>query len=549
MNRTIIKTLFLLALLAFPIGKVIAGISVTPAFIRLSETYQNTTYNIPVTITNQSAKKSEHFLVNFEAPQKIINGIPAAKVLKWVKVKPSKVSLQPGESRKVLATVKVPKGYVGDYRIYLSFMQDPKKYELQLKRKKFQTKVGMMQLGKTSTRLPEFKTHIRALLKVNVPIVLRALKPGQKPKLRSRDISISKFSLSPSTLKTSAVTMTAKVKNKSRYDVIFKGGCTVLNKKGTKKLMRDTLEQGLLLQPKAIADVSCQFKSPLPRGRYQGQGEFTAQIKGSKKSFRVAKRNKLKVDKNLANQIAGKGSIGGDDKLITPLLLSDNIIQQELFNGKARKVTIEVTNPTSKKMSVKASFKLSNDARVKAVFKPKRLNLRSGESKRVVIDFKSKDKKKPIYGFVNFTSKQAKGAPPVSIPVVMVPDGMKQKQIATFSPITAELTSGGTQVLLKTKIVNGKSGKDALYLNVNVSASNIESGILATNKSGILSIDHSIPGKSVDVMANIDFNKLPDGVYKITFKGSSDEGGLSIGRDVNLVVNRDIANKISLINQ
>jgi hypothetical protein len=41
MNRTTIKALFLLALIAFPISKVIAGIAITPAFIRLSETIQD----------------------------------------------------------------------------------------------------------------------------------------------------------------------------------------------------------------------------------------------------------------------------------------------------------------------------------------------------------------------------------------------------------------------------------------------------------------------------------------------------------------------------
>ena len=174
-----VRATFLLLLVLFPISKVVAGIAITPAFIRLSETIQGKKYNIPVSVTNQSAKKTEHFLVRVEAPQAKINGLPAAKVLKWTKVKPSKLTLQPGESRKVMLTVKVPKGYTGDYRIYLSIMQDPKKYDLKLKQKKIKSQVGLMQLGKTSTRLPEFKTHVKALVKVNVPVVIRAIKSGQ----------------------------------------------------------------------------------------------------------------------------------------------------------------------------------------------------------------------------------------------------------------------------------------------------------------------------------------------------------------------------------
>jgi len=548
MNHKTIKALFLLSLLLIPISKVIAGIAITPAFIRLSETIQDKKYNIPVTVTNQSAKKTEYFLIGVEAPQKKINGLPASKVLKWIKVKPSKITLQPGEARKVMATVKVPKGYVGDYRIYLSFLQDPKKYELQIKQKKIKSQVGLMQLGKTSTRLPEFKTHIKALLKVNVPVVIRALKPGQKPKLRSKDIRISKLSVMPSTEKESAMKLISKVRNKSKFDVVLKGGCTVLNKKGTKKIMRSDLDQGLLLQPNTVANLECQFNSALPRGKYSAQGEFTAMIKGSRKSFKVAKRNKIKIDKNLAAQIAGRGTIGTGNNLITPLLLSTNMVQQEVFNGKVRKVIIEVTNPTSKKMSVRPKFKLTNQNRVKVVFKPKKFNLKAGDSKRISIDFKSKDKKSPIYGFLNFSSKQAKGAPPVSIPVILVPEGMKQKQKAKFEDIEALLTAGNTRVLFRTKVTNSKTSKEALYVNSTVSATNVESGILIHSAKGHLSENHLIPGTSSTASAEMDFDKLDDGVYKILFEASSDEGGLSIGKEINLVVNRDIAQKIKVVN-
>jgi uncharacterized cupredoxin-like copper-binding protein len=543
-----IKAIFLLSLLTIPIGKVVAGIAITPAFIRLSETIQDKTYNIPVTVTNQSPKKTEYFLVNVEAPQASINGLPASKVLKWLKVKPSKVTVQPGESRKVMLTVKVPKGYTGDYRIYLSIMQDPRKYDLQIKQKKIKSQVGLMQLGKTSTRLPEFKTHIKALVKVNVPVVIRALKPGQKPKLRSKDISISKLSVMPSNKKGSAMTLISKVKNRSRFDIVLRGGCTVLNKKGTKKLMRASLEQGQLLQPKVVAKIECNFNSPLPRGRYRAQGDFTAEIKNARqKLLKITKRNKIKIDKNLANQMAGTGTVGAGNNLVTPLLLSTNMVQQEVFNGKVRKVTIEVTNPTNKKMTVRTKFKLTNKNRVKAIIKPKKFRLSAGDSKRITIDFKSKNKKSPIYGFLEFSTSKAKGAPPVSIPVVLVPEGLKQKLTAKFSDIKAVLTAGGTRVLFNTEIHNSKSSKEALYLNSSVTATNLETGIMVHNTQGRLSTEHLLPGTSVSVTGEMDFAMLKDGVYKLLFKASSDEGGLSIGKEVNLVINRDIAKKVRVV--
>ena len=126
MNRTTIKALFLLALLAFPIGKVIAGLSITPAFIRLDKTMQGKKYIIPVSVTNQSPKKTEHFKVAVEGPQNSINGLPARQVISWTTVKPSKFSIQPGETRKIKMSVKVPKGYTGDYRVctFLNPMED-----------------------------------------------------------------------------------------------------------------------------------------------------------------------------------------------------------------------------------------------------------------------------------------------------------------------------------------------------------------------------------------------------------------------------------------
>jgi uncharacterized cupredoxin-like copper-binding protein len=547
MNRTTIKALFLLALIAFPISKVIAGISITPAFIRLSETLQGKTYNIPVQLTNQSAKKTEYFVTGVEAPNKIINGIPSSKIIKWVKIKPKKLTLQPGESRKILATVKIPKGVVGDYRIYLTFMQDPKKYELKIKKKKIQSQVGMMQLGKTSTRLPEFKTHIKALLKVNVPLVIRALKKGGKPTLRSKQISLSSFKVMPSSNREDAMDLVAQLKNKSNFDVVVKGGCTILNKKGTKKLMRSDLRQGLLVQPKTKTSIKCPFTSPLPRGRYQAQGEFFVTIKSSQIIKKITKRNKLKVDKALADIISGKGSLTSGSGLITPLLLSDNLIQQEVFNGKVRKIMIEVTNPTSKKMSIKTSFKLTNDVRVKTIFKPKRFKLKPGDSKRVSIEFKSKDKKKPIYGYVNFASKQAKGAPPASIPVVLIPEGLNESQKAVLSKPNAKLTAGGSRVSIQTNLVNSKTGKGALYVSGVITATNIESGITVADSKLSFSSDHSLPGTSVKIAGTIEFDKLPDGVYAIQLETSSDEGGLSVSKKFNLVVNRDIANKIKAV--
>ncbi|MCS5588578.1 MAG: hypothetical protein NZ824_01275 [Candidatus Thioglobus sp.] len=545
-NKTI-KAIFLLMLLLIPIGKVIAGISITPAFIRMDKAMQGKKYVIPVTVTNQSAKKTEYFKVFVDGPSKLINGVPASKVIRWTTVKPKNITIQPGESRKIKLTVQVPKGYIGDYRIYLSILQDPKKYNLNIKKRKIKSNVGIMQLGKTSTRLPEFKTHIKALVKVNVPVVIRAIKPGQKIKLKTRQISLGKLSASPSLSKAAAMTVTAKLKNKSRFDVLANGTCTILNKKGSKKLMQTDFDQKMIIQPKVTANIDCNFSSPLPRGSYRVQADIKAQVKGSRKQITITKRQKLKINKLLAQQISGRGTIGDDNQITTPLLLSPNMIQQEIFGGKIRKLVIEVVNPTVKKVSISSKFNLTNDNRVKAIIKPKKFKLAAGSSKRVSVEFKSKNKKSPIFGYLEFTTRDSKGASPASIPVILLPEGIKQKQQAKISNFKAVLTAGGSRIHFSANAVSGKKGKESLYLTSSISLTDVESGVLTFHENGSLSSEHLLPGNSVNFTGGVDFDKLDDGVYTVLLKISSEEGGLAISNKVNMVVNRDIAQKIKLV--
>ena len=67
------------------------------------------------------------------------------------------------------------------------------------------------------------------------------------------------------------------------------------------------------------------------------------------------------------------------------------------------------------------------------------------------------------------------------------------------------------------------------------------------NTKGHLSAEYLLPGTSVSVVGEMDFARLEDGVYKLLFQATSDEGGLSIGKEVNLVINRDIAQKIKVV--
>ena len=547
MNRTTIKALFLLALLAFPIGKVIAGLSITPAFIRLDKTMQGKKYIVPIKVTNQSPKKTEHFKVSVEAPLRMINGLPAKQVISWTTVKPSKFSIQPGETRTIKMSVKVPKGYAGDYRVYVAILQDPKKYNLKIKKRKIKNSVGIMQLGKTSTRIPEFKTHIKALVKINVPIVIRAVSPNDKMKLRPKQVKFGKFKITPADSKKHAMSAISVFKNKSKYDVVVAGSCSLLNKKGSKKLMQVNIDQKVIVQPKQQTPISCSFGSALPRGKYKIQGNYKVKIKDHGASVIINKRQKIKIDKQLAKQIAGRGSVDSQSVITTPLLLSQTMIQQEVVGGKARKVTLEIVNPTSKKMNITSKFRVTNNNRAKVIFKPRKFKLSAGASKRITIDFKSKDKKAPIYGWLEFSSKQAKGAPPATIPVILVPEGLKQKHNLAMGDVSVVLTSGETRVAIKTIATNRKNGKEALYLTSNTVITNIETGIIVDTIKGSVSNDNLLPGNKVVLSSAIDFDKLKDGVYQLLIGMTSEEDNTSISKKVNVVVNRDIAQKIKVV--
>jgi hypothetical protein len=549
MNRTTIKALFLLALLAFPIGKVIAGLSITPAFVRMDKTIQGKKYNIPITVTNQSAKQTEHFIVSVDSPHSKakINGLPAEKVISWTKFKPSKFTLQPGQTQTVMMSVKVPKGYVGDYRLYLAVSQDPKKYNLKFKKRKKRSAVGVMQLGKVSTRIPEFKTHIKALLKINIPIVIRAQKPGKKIRIKTKQVKLDRFKIVPSNNPRKAMTATSIFTNKTKYDVLLDGSCTILNKKGSKKLAEVKLSKKSLVQPKESAPISCDFNSALPRGKYQIQGNFRVSVKSSNASVKINKRQKIKIGKELADKMSNRGSSGLKDTINTPLLLSSTMIQQEIVNGKVRKETIEIVNPTSKKLSVISSFNLTNENRIKVIIKPRKFKLKAGASKRITIDFKSKDKKEPIFGWLEFRTKQTKGAVPVAIPVILVPESKKLKHKIKMGGIKATLSASNTRISFSTTASSSKKGKEALYLISKLTIEDVQAGALLLSKAANLSNENLLPGGKISVQASVDFDQLKDGVYKIMLSIESNESKVRKAQKVNIVVNRDIAQIVKVV--
>ncbi len=62
-----------------------------------------------------------------------------------------------------------------------------------------------------------------------------------------------------------------------------------------------------------------------------------------------------------------------------------------------------------------------------------------------------------------------------------------------------------------------------------------------------MSNDNLLPGNKVALTSAIDFDKLEDGVYQLLIGLVSEEGGANISKKVNIVINRDIAQKIKVV--
>lgn len=547
MSRLVIRSLLLLFFLS-PIAEVMADLSITPAFVRMDKAEQGVHYIIPIEVSNRSAKKTEYFKAAVETPREIINGTPAATIIGWTKVSPKSFTLQPGEKRKVKVSVKVPKGYVGDYRIYLAIMQDPRKYKLKLNKQKLKQSIGVMQFGKTSTRIPEFKTHVQALIKVNIPIVLRALKKDQKVKTNPKKIALGKFKVSASRDRRNAMTISIPVKNKHKFDVVVTGSCTILDIKGLKKLKVAGIKKRLNMQPKTQSTIECDFKSPLPKGKYQIRGSFLSSIKGVASAVKITPRQKIKINSKLAKQIADQGDGSGSDRPLTPIMLSPTIIEQEFVGGSVRQTIVELVNPTTQKLDVFAKFKSSNKKKVKTIIKPKKIKLEPGATKRVKVNFKIKNKKAPVFGWLSFEAKQTRGSIPAMIPVILIPEGVTLKQKLRLGKVKASLSSGNSWLNISISMKNSKKGAPALFLKAQFDLVEIKSG----NNSGqkfIPRLSNSIllPGDKIKLIGGLAFNRLPDGVYNLKMAVTSEEGGIDLTKTVRLVINRDIDNMVKVV--
>jgi hypothetical protein len=116
--------------------------------------------------------------------------------------------------------------------------------------------------------------------------------------------------------------------------------------------------------------------------------------------------------------------------------------------------------------------------------------------------------------------------------------------------VSAVLSAEDTWLGFSVRMKNSSKGKPALFLVSRFDFVDINAGgkKIATT-AGRYSNSTLLPGDQVKVTSGIDFNKLKDGVYKVTVSISSEEGGVELFKTVSIVVNRDIDQKVKVINQ
>ncbi len=548
MKNPIFKSLFLLALFILPLSQVWAGVSVTPAFVRIGKVVQQTEYIVPIEVTNTSAVKTEYFNVFVETRGTQVNGAPAATVLGWTEVTPSIITLESGEKAKINFKVTIPKGYVGDYRVFVAIMQDPSKYRSYVSKSKLSQSIGSMQFGKKSVKSAgEYKTSVNSFIKINVPIVLRAVTAEQVATINLKDVKYGQFKVIATDSQKGVMAITLPVSNMSKFDVSIGGSCAVFDAKSKRKLKVVGVNKGsITIQPKTSGKLECFFKSPLPEGSYQIRGDFLVGIKGQSGKRQKNLRDMISIDKDFAKKISSKGH-GGDDRPITPILLTPAMLEQVIKGGNIRPVTIEVVNPTSQALSLSARFRSSTKNKVKATISPSRFKLAPGSRKKIKLNLSASNKKTAVFGWLSFTAKQTSGSIPASIPVMMVPDKLKLKQRLRISKSKTTLSADVKWVDISTVLQNSTKGKPALYLNAKLSLNELVSGAQVASKFMSMSKTTLLPGDKIKLVARVNFSKLKNGVYKLKISVNSEEGNIDTSKTVRVIVNRDAAEKIKVI--
>jgi hypothetical protein len=308
------------------------------------------------------------------------------------------------------------------------------------------------------------------------------------------------------------------------------------------------IKKRINMQPKTKSTIECDFKSPLPKGKYQVRGNFLSSIKGVASAVKITPRQKIKINSELAKKIAAQGDASGSDRPLTPLMLSPTIIEQEFTGGSVRQTIVEVVNPTTQKLDVFAKFKSSNKKKVKVVISPKKIKLAPGATERIKLNFKPNNKKAPVFGWLSFEAKQTKGSIPATIPVILIPEGTELKQKLRLGKVKVVLSGDQSFINISAVMKNSKKGAPALFLKAQFIFTDIKAG--AKNAETVrarLSNNVSLPGDKIRLVGGLNFHKLKDGVYKLKITVTSEEGGVNLTKTIRVVINRDIDNKVKVV--
>lgn len=517
--------LILLLLNLLNAGQLHAGFGVGPSTVKLNLP-PGAEREVKVFVQNSSREGLEYVKAYLESSEENVFGewkftgrkAGTMSMLNWVTVTPSEFTLKPGERGSVLVRFKVPVTASGDYRLALMIAQDRDKALQALPDVSEIEDIGDLQLGKhRKAGLPgKYKMRVIQTMRVAVPLYVRVQKGSGSEKEMRPKIKLGKLSMKPADAGKGTLTASLIVSNIGVYEITVRGASSIIHPQSRSTLQITDLSNGALrILPGDKRLLQFNFSGNLPVGSYLAKADLKIKTRNSDALINKSTRQTFRVDAKMAKEMTRLSALGGgdDSRPIVPLIVRPLRVDDSFRGKRIKPLQISVLNPTKKKMVVNPLFRSSirGKGRPKVTISPKRLNIPAGKSKKVKFTIKPR-KKGPVYGNIFFTVKGMKGARPLSVPVMLLPEGTKNRVrgvLAGFKPV---LLKGNKELRTMATLSNtGPGHLDGISISVKLKdfLGNPVKESGAKNAKGLL-----LPGEKTSFYTSFQFADLKDDIYQ-----------------------------------
>ena len=443
-------------------------------------------------------------------------------MIPWSAVAPASFSIEPGEKAELTVKLKIPKGIYGDFRGSIMVAQDAAKMDKDLQKK---IDLDNILMGKSDGhgRPQEVLRTIKQYVRVAIPVYVRvqqksALKRKFAPQLKLGKLKIGTANEGEGTLKT-----TLFVENRGYFDLRVGGTCRILH--GTKKsLLRitDLSDKKITVMPRSKQLIAFTFSDPLPAGNYIMSVNLKAENRGFDNPVRKSMQTGFNVSPEMAATLSKMaGDDAGSNIPQVPLLVDPGSINLNPERTKIKPFKLSVVNPTNKTLGVRSIFRSASKnkkSKPSVTITPSKFDIEPGKSKRIRVQIKPGGKE-PVYGNLLFGVKGMKSSRPVQVPVMIVPQGLKLKRIATISELEATTINDDKSVRILGLLKN--TG------DVHLGTISVEISIRDFLDNPVKEIRGSVgrktllPAEKTRVYGNLLLADLKDNTYKATFSVKS----------------------------